>query len=320
MAVQRDDEWENPQIVCVKECERTPATAEVKVRPIVRAKIEALMKKYTSREWLSYLIQKIDCDDPYLVEDTVVPEQVATSGSVDDIVIQEGLVPEGYKMIGVMHSHHNMNIGFSGTDDNWINQNHDISILVSHKEISGQVRFNTPCGAKKIVKCKVIVKHDLNFDADAWVEEVDKNIKAYRAPVTNFSGGQWDGYEDGVYYHGGHGMTPNRGGGNGHGNGFRGGRSSYFPAQGGTISRDAVNRKTEDLFAGIDKEFTLEQELKAAFGDDQEGKALAALQNQAIQNADDDGWDTAESQIVKGIDEVESKLNSDDGPAAGPDN
>jgi len=259
MVTTRDDEWENPDIVCVKVCERTPSEAEVQVRPLVRAKIEALMKKYQNREWLGYLIGRID-GTPFLIDDMVIPEQVATSASVDDIVIQEGLVPEGFKMLGVIHSHHNMGIGFSGTDDNWINQNHDISILVSHKEITGQVRFNTPCGAKKIVKCKVTVKHDLNFDADNWIEEASKSIKD-RAPVqTNFQNG-WEGYDGSSYGWGGRQGNGWARGGNGNGKRF----ATETTEQAGTMSRDAVNRKTEDLFAGIDKEFTLEQELMVAF-------------------------------------------------------
>lgn len=276
MAVVRDDEWENPQVICVKECERAPNSAEVKVRPIVRMKIEALMKKYTSREWLAYLIGHPEID-PLLVEDIVIPEQVATSANVDDVVIQDGLIPEGFKIIGVMHSHHNMNIGFSGTDENWINQNHDISILVSHKEIGGQVRYTTPCGAKKIVKCKVTVKHDIEFDGDAWIEEVSKNIKDRTYTPSNFFDGDWEG------------GYPYGGGG--------------WGREGGTISREAVNRKTEDLFADIDREFTLEQELKAAFGSDE--------------NSDDDVFDTNQMTAQTSDD---GPIDDDKTPGAGPEN
>jgi len=198
------DEWET-KVECVTECSKAPKEIIVYFDPIVMAKVETLMKKYTSREWLGYLIGKPD--KPHHILDLVIPVQTATSVHIDEVVFPQ--LEDGYKVIGVMHSHHNMGCGFSGTDDKWINQNHDISVLVTHSDMKIQVRVSVPCGAKKIMDAKAKINYNLDYDDAAFIKQAEENIrdKKYSSPTTYQGGDNWyhrycgneDDYFDGYY-------------------------------------------------------------------------------------------------------------------------
>lgn len=165
---QGDSFWET-KIDEVGECSKAPKNVEVKISPIVKVKIEALMEEYKSIEWLAYLL-----GEGYSVKDIFIPEQTVTGGSVSDIKCDEF---NELPIIGVMHSHHGMGSFFSQTDDSYINQNHDISIVVSKDGTKGQVRWKTPCGAVKIVDAKISLDFDVNFDSEEFIENVKTKIK-----------------------------------------------------------------------------------------------------------------------------------------------
>ncbi|HRR49283.1 MAG TPA: Mov34/MPN/PAD-1 family protein [Bacteroidales bacterium] len=167
-----DDEWEI-KAECVTECSKAPKDVIIYFDPIVMAKIDSLMKKYPSREWLGYLIGK--SDNPFNIMDLVIPVQTATSAHVDNVKFPK--LEEGMKVLGVIHSHHNMGVHFSGTDDKWINQNHDISVLVSHTDMKIQVRVIVPCGAKKIMEAKPKINYNLNYDEESFLKNAMENIK-----------------------------------------------------------------------------------------------------------------------------------------------
>lgn len=121
-------------------------------------KIKKLQDYYPSLEWLAYLEGEVDHDKHHvLVKDIVIPDSQQTTGV--NVYNVEYSWNEGRKIIGVIHSHHSMGAFFSGTDDAYINQNHDVSIVVSTSErspIKGQVRMKTRCGA-------YILAEDLDF-------------------------------------------------------------------------------------------------------------------------------------------------------------
>jgi len=183
----RDDSWE-VKLDCVKECGKAPKEVCVNLKPIVKMKIDALMNKYKNQEWLGYYVGERVGDD-FMVNDLIIPEQRATAGSVNDINFT---VPEGVSLIGVVHSHHTMFAGFSGTDEAWINQNHNISTVVTHEKGSKtQVRYKTACGSLMILPGKLKIIYDVTFDSDAFVKEADEKINPPR-PVPVYSGG-WNG-------------------------------------------------------------------------------------------------------------------------------
>jgi hypothetical protein len=178
------DSWE-VEIDQVHECSKVPKEQKVLITLFAKRKIMALMKKYPSIEWLAYLLGDKE-NDPYTVTDIFIPKQVVTATSVDNIVCEEfNTLP----IIGVMHSHHGMGNGFSGTDHEWINQNHNVSLCISKTGIAGQVRFTTPCGALKIIPAKVKVKYpESEFNFDEWVKEETEKIKTktYTTPAGSY--------------------------------------------------------------------------------------------------------------------------------------
>jgi len=163
-----DEPWET-EIDCVNECSKAPENITIWIKPIVKQKIDFLMKEFTSIEWLAYLV-----GENFIVEDLLIPKQNVTATRVDNIDCPEY---NDSNVIGVMHSHHGMGTGFSGTDHEWINGNHDISIVIATSGAAGQVRWKTPCGSIKIVDAKVKLKFDTDIDLKDFKEDIDKKIK-----------------------------------------------------------------------------------------------------------------------------------------------
>jgi len=176
-----NDAWE-VEIDTVTECSKMPKSKEINVELLPKQKINRLMKKYPSIEWLAYLIG--DKSDPYTVKDIFIPKQSVTGTSVKNIDCPEW---NTLSVIGVIHSHHGMGNGFSGTDHEWINQNHDISLCIAKNGIAGQVRMKTPCGSIKIVPAKVVVKFPkIDYDFEKWMKESSEKISEPAYTTYNF--------------------------------------------------------------------------------------------------------------------------------------
>jgi len=150
--------------VCVKHCSLADEEELIYLDYYVMAKINYLMKKYQNLEWLAYLIGHDN-----IVEDFYIPKQQVTGSNVTDI---EG--DPTIQIMGVIHSHHHMGLhSFSGTDHAYINDNHDLSILVWHGGMNGQKRVKLPCGSTMIVPIRVAFYHpDLN-EAELEKEAAD---------------------------------------------------------------------------------------------------------------------------------------------------
>ena len=176
----KDDDWE-VKLDVVKECGKVSdnGASIVWIEPLAKVKIDALMGEYKSQEWLAYLL---GTKEDMVVKDIFVPEQAATAARVDDVECAEF---NNLSVIGVIHSHHGMGTGFSHTDNTYINQNHDISLVVAHTGIAGQVRSKVPCGALMITEAKVKLKLNIdNFDKEKFLEKAKANIKK---PIYTFN-------------------------------------------------------------------------------------------------------------------------------------
>jgi proteasome lid subunit RPN8/RPN11 len=170
-----DDGWDNTvdELKVVSTCGRKPeGPLSIIISRVANAKINVLMKKYPSCEWLAYLMGD---ESARYVSDLFIPTQTASSAAVTAV----GAKPAG--VIGVIHSHHGMGAFFSGTDDAYINQNNDISIVVTHNGIKSQVRWTTPCGYKVVSEGKVIIESENVINEDAFIGEVDKVINVSTA-------------------------------------------------------------------------------------------------------------------------------------------
>jgi len=170
--------WET-EIDMVPSCSKAPETVDIFISPLAKDKIEYLMDKFKDIEWLAYLM-----GEGTNVEDIYVPKQKVSPGSVTDI---DSSICNKIPIIGVIHSHHGMGNGFSGTDNAWINQNNDISLCISKEGINGQMRWKTPCGSLKIVKAIVKLKIDVEYDRKAFDKMIEENIEkeVYIFPKSN---------------------------------------------------------------------------------------------------------------------------------------
>lgn len=167
-----DSGWGNTEddLKVVSTCGRKPeAPLNIIFSRVVKNKIDILMKKYPSCEWLAYLVG--DANTRYIT-DMVLPKQEVSTGAVHVI---GGAPTNG--IIGVIHSHHNMGAFFSGTDNNYINGNYDISVVVAHNGIKSQVRWVTPCGYKVVSDGNVIIESENLFDEAAFINQVDSVVE-----------------------------------------------------------------------------------------------------------------------------------------------
>jgi hypothetical protein len=154
----------------VDSCSKSPESVNVIFEPLAKVKVSALMKHYKGMEWLAYLVGK-----ELTVSDIRIPKQTASSASVTDI--DTTIVDED--IIGVIHSHHGMGSKFSGTDEEWINKNNDISLCISNNGIEGHVRFKTECGCYKLIKANVSVDLCISFNEDEFIEDAKTLINKH---------------------------------------------------------------------------------------------------------------------------------------------
>ena len=122
------DSWE-VKIDTIKNCSKAPENVDVFISQLAKCKINALMEEYTGKEWLAYLI-----GEGLNIEDIFIPTQTITPSTINDVICPEY---NSIKVIGVIHSHNDMGTNFSHTDNEWINQNHNISICISDNSING---------------------------------------------------------------------------------------------------------------------------------------------------------------------------------------
>lgn len=151
-------------------------------------KIKRLMKVFPNLEWLGYLVGEVNRERSNVyVEDIIIPKQMVSSGAVTNVEYEWN---EGLPIIGVIHSHHGMGAFFSGTDDAYINQNHDVSIVVATRtgaEIKAQVRIKAPCGKFYICdNVKFAVNAPFVLDVGSFMEVIIANIKAPIMNVRNY--------------------------------------------------------------------------------------------------------------------------------------
>ena len=172
---------------------------------LAHQKINKLKAYYPRLEWLAYLVGSVDHEtNKVVVEDLIIPDsQQVTGASVYNVEYEWGVLPDGKQIIGVIHSHHTMGAFFSGTDDAYINQNHDVSIVVATakgREIKSQIRVKVPCGSYVLAED---ITYSVNYP-DVLVEEdfeaeFKDKINTYTPVVTyinygtnylgNYSGG-----------------------------------------------------------------------------------------------------------------------------------
>lgn len=181
-AVVEEEYWEI-EIECVEACSKAPGEVVIWIRPLAKVKIDALMEKFPNIEWFAYMLGETGEENSFIVNDLYIPKQTVTGTSVDEID-----APDFNKLpvIGALHSHHGMGNGFSGTDHKYVNGNHNISLVISKDGVAGQVRWQTPCGALKIVDAKVKPLMEVDFDKDSFLKTETEKINEKSYQTSNF--------------------------------------------------------------------------------------------------------------------------------------
>ena len=179
--------WET-DIEIIESCGDAPDDIDVFIYPIVKAKINALMGHFTRMEWLAYFTGEM-IEGNWHIQDLVIPEQKVTPVAVFDIQ------DPGVAKIGVVHSHHDMGNKFSHTDDEYINQNNDISLCVSHGGIQGHVRVKTSCGKYVLIKANVI-EYVEDFELNGFTDTFKDLIKIVPFTSIKVGGNTISGMDD----------------------------------------------------------------------------------------------------------------------------
>jgi hypothetical protein len=159
--VKEEEYWEIKQD-CVTACSKVEKNVDVFMNIKSRRKAMLYMKWAGAREWLAYLVGKME-NGKYIIEDLYLPDQRTSSVLVDKVDTTEF---NRLSIVGVIHSHHEMGAGdvdnpsFSGHDAEFINSNHNLSLLAGKDgtgfKIVGIARAKTPCGA--FIQIKALVK------------------------------------------------------------------------------------------------------------------------------------------------------------------
>lgn len=120
-------------------------------------------KKFaTSNEFGGYVKWHWDNKGNVVVDDFMIPEQVVGGATVD---FKSEATP-GYT--GVFHKHPNGIKSFSSVDDNYINSNHDLSILFEGGNfVTGIINIPLPNGMRYQTTLQIVVnKHELRKEVN----------------------------------------------------------------------------------------------------------------------------------------------------------
>lgn len=167
--------WESGvQISKDQKCPHCESAPKVYVPFEIWHRIMSLTKGL-STEWLGYLHATQQEDGSWEVTGITVPKQEVGAASVTP--------KETVQSEGVVHSHVGMKAFFSGTDDAYINENHDFSIVVNKsEEYAAVARLKLPCKALSIVDTEVEIIQP-GVDVTAFIEEAKKNIEEKTYPL-----------------------------------------------------------------------------------------------------------------------------------------
>ena len=137
--------------------------------PEVHAFIQKLDEKITTTEFLVYLKGKIDKNKrQIIVTGYYLPKQQVSSSTVD--VLESSVAPQ-YN--GVLHKHPRGVSHFSSTDEEYVNVNHEFSILLEDGEYKeAVVLVKLPCGYH--IHQEAIVKLYVQLPE---IPEIDELIK-----------------------------------------------------------------------------------------------------------------------------------------------
>lgn len=170
-----------------------------------------LCDKMGSLEWIAALIGTKVSDTEYLAEDFVVLDQ-EVHGTHSQFTAKGDTQFARMKTIGIIHSHNNMGVFFSGTDENEAVK-HDVSIVTNNNgEFFGKTKFKLPCGGFVMKQADFSFSYTTEAPTDAEVALIKERAPT-PAPVAYHYGKRtylndwdydWEGWggEGPIHHHG----------------------------------------------------------------------------------------------------------------------
>lgn len=165
-----DDVWDS-KISYIKECPHIKPV-HIDISSDVYFKLRHLQEMFSDVEFTVYANAVLKEDGSYHISDIVIPKQKVGTASVDDIIVDGNYNTAIHKHPGAAPG------GFSGIDDEYINSNHDFSLLIGStdlKTVVGVGRIMTTC--KKYMRVPVEVNFTVVPITDAFFLESTKNIE-----------------------------------------------------------------------------------------------------------------------------------------------
>lgn len=172
--------WES-DMKFIGSCGMLPKNFNIHFSSKTQAKIDILMKEKDGIEWLCFLVGEVNWkDNKAIVHDLFIPDkQDIGVAHVDEIDVGDESIRKSF--IGVIHSHHTMGAFFSQDDWEFLNKNHDISIVVSTTGYKSVVRFKTKCGSYTHVEGNILNYISLDEEEkEDFIKEVRSKICSMR--------------------------------------------------------------------------------------------------------------------------------------------
>lgn len=127
----------------------------VMISKIVQDKVSRLNNRMGSLEWMVYTIGNKK-NEQIEIRDVIIPRQVVTGVSVRPLDF-----PFVNGIIGTIHSHHGMGAFFSGQDHAHLQNNHDVTIVVSGEDYKVSTRVIAPCGNDVGMDSELVLKDSI---------------------------------------------------------------------------------------------------------------------------------------------------------------
>ena len=157
----------------ISECPHKNIRPKMELTGNAVLKLRYLQDKFKDVEFLVYgNATKIDGFN-YVLDDIVVPEQVVGLASVDNIIVKG-------QYNTVIHKHPGNSTGFSAIDEQFINSNHDFSIVIGNdnklNNTNGNASIQIECGRYMKAKLDINVVIPSSKD-EAFIKSAGENIK-----------------------------------------------------------------------------------------------------------------------------------------------
>lgn len=142
-------------------------------------------------EWQALLKGTIDEDGVINITGYIIPQQEVTASNVKNLEVVDDVYITANQIIAGIHSHGNMGVFFSGTDDEHTNMSlikHNI-VVNNRGEYKATSRVELPCGLVKFIEGEVVTVGD----PSVVIEGIEKIVhKTFGFIPSDIKEGKWN--------------------------------------------------------------------------------------------------------------------------------